>query len=103
MGFARRLPLLPPHAKPHGQAPQPQKLPPRDLPLAVLIAVAVLAGVAIYWFLRAGSRRMEDQLVNLRCLHCKRRLHFRKSRSGHRGIRPRCRHHIIYPINPETD
>jgi hypothetical protein len=71
--------------------------------LAVLLAAAVVAAVVIYWFVRTRSRKAEDPLVNFRCPHCKRRLHYRKSKAGHRGMCPRCRHHLVFPIVPEAE
>jgi hypothetical protein len=70
---------------------------------AVLLALAVLAGVAVYRVLRGRSRKVHDTLVNFRCPYCKRRLHFRQSQAGHRGMCPRCKHRIVFPTTPEAD
>jgi DNA-directed RNA polymerase subunit RPC12/RpoP len=69
----------------------------------VSIALAVLAGVGVYRFLRARSGKVVDALVNFRCPYCKRRLHFRQSQAGHRGMCPRCKHRIVFPTTPEAD
>ena len=69
----------------------------------VLIALAVVAGVAGYRVLRARSRPGPEPLVNFRCPYCKRRLHYRQSQAGHRGMCPRCKHRIVFPTTPEAD
>jgi hypothetical protein len=69
--------------------------------LTIPLVVAVLLALAVaYWWLARRRLRPQEPDYHFRCPWCRRRLHYRAHRVGHRGMCPQCRHEFIFPPPP---
>jgi hypothetical protein len=65
-----------------------------------LIAAVVLTLAGAYWWWARRRVAPQEPEYHFRCSWCRRRMHYRAHRVGHRGMCPQCRHEFIFPPGP---
>jgi hypothetical protein len=66
----------------------------------VLIALAAAGGAAVFLALRS-RRPVEEPLQHFKCPSCRRKLRYRRTQAGHKGMCPMCKQHLTFPTLPE--
>ncbi len=65
-----------------------------------LILVGATGAVYGYRFFRSRAAAADDPIMHFNCPGCKRRLGYRARQAGHKGMCPRCRINLIFPVIP---
>jgi hypothetical protein len=67
-----------------------------ELILIVVAVVVVAAGVGVFLVMRSRAPK-EEPLQHFKCPNCRRKLRYRPSQAGHKGMCPLCKQHIVFP------
>jgi hypothetical protein len=70
--------------------------------LAIVIVVIVLVAGAVGLFVAARARRPKEEPVqHFKCPSCRRKLRYRQTQAGHKGMCPLCKQHLTFPTVPD--
>jgi hypothetical protein len=66
----------------------------------IILAVASVALLGGYLWLRARRPVKEEEYYHFKCPGCGRKLRYRASQKGHEGMCPRCNQRWTFPTSP---